>query len=84
MATQIGFFLKTFYKKFVGSSIQFPVDVFCRFAIVVQSVFGEFDREAMKRAFVEARNEAFDHLSGEKVERFVFLNFLKRHLICKG
>jgi hypothetical protein len=42
--------------------------VFGRFAGIVKPVFGKFDREAMKRAFVKACNKTFDNLPGNKFQ----------------
>lgn len=73
MATEVGLFGKAFDKEFVGTAIELPVDVFGRLAGVVEPMFGKLDREAVKRALVETGNKALDNLTGEEIQRFVFL-----------
>ena len=77
LAAQVGLLLKAFDEELVGAPIELPVNVFCRLAAVVESMLCKFYRETMKRAFVEARNEAFHNLSGKEIQRLIFLNFLK-------
>ena len=79
-ASQISLLLKTLHEEFVGASVEFPVDVFRRFAVVVEAMLGKLDREAVERTFVQSGDETLHHLTREKVERLVFFYFLKRHV----
>ena len=47
-----------------------------RFAGIVQAVFGEFYRKAVKRTLVQAGNKALYHLVCEKLKRADGLEFI--------
>lgn len=68
LASQVGLFLKTFDKKFVGAAIEFPVDIAGGLASGVLAVFGKFDGEAVKRTSMQAREESLDYLSCIEVQ----------------
>jgi hypothetical protein len=62
----VGFFLKLFYKKLIGTGKQFPVDIFYRFAVIVQPVLGKLNRKAMKRTLVQAGYKTLNNLPGKQ------------------
>lgn len=68
LAAEVGLLFVAFDEQFLGSSIQFPVDVSDRLTSIIESMFGKLDRKAMKRTLVQAGDEAFDNLFGEKLE----------------
>lgn len=68
LATKIGFFFVTFYKKFFRAPEKFPVDIANRFAGIVKAMFSKFNGKTMERAFMETRDKAFNNLSRMKFE----------------
>lgn len=75
LAAEVGFLLEALDKEFVGTRVQFPVDAAGRLARVVQTVFRKFDRKAVERTLMQARDKSLDHLMGKEVEGLVFFNF---------
>ena len=71
LAAQVGLLLELLHIQPVGAAVEVPVDVARALAGVVLPVVGEFGREAMKRTFMPAGDEAFHHMAGIKVERLV-------------
>jgi len=68
LTPQVGFFLKTFDKNFVRAGKHFPVYIPGTFALVVQAVFGKFDRKTMKRTAVQPNDKTFHDLPGQQFE----------------
>ena len=68
LATQVGLLFVALHEKFLGSAIQFPVDMPDWLTRVVKAVFGKLNGESMERTFVKARDEAFDNLPRQKLE----------------
>ena len=52
LATQVGLLLVSFHKEFLGTAIEFPVDMANGFACVVQAMFGELNRKTVKGTLV--------------------------------
>ena len=67
MTAQVGFFFVAFDEQAVGFGKNFPVNVARAFARVVEAMLGKFDRKAVEWRFVQARNEAFNQLLGQKL-----------------
>ena len=68
LATQVGFLFVAFHEKFFSTAIQFPVDMTDGFSGIVKPMLGKLHRKAMKRAFMQTRNETFDNLSRQKLQ----------------
>lgn len=75
LATQVGFFLVAFHKHFIGAAKDFPIDIFGGFSGVVEAVFGKFNREPVKRRFVQAYQKTFHHLPGKQFNIVEFFDF---------
>jgi hypothetical protein len=58
--------------------------VFCRFSLVIQPVFGKFNRKAMKRAAVQTGNKTFNNLAGNQTQvvELVKLFYIKNVFHC--
>jgi hypothetical protein len=75
MTAEIGFFFIPFDKEFFCATKQTPVDVFGRFACVVQPVFCKLDGKTMKRTFVQACDKTFNYLPGNQLQGTDLLYF---------
>jgi hypothetical protein len=68
MATQIGFFFKSFDIQSVRLGVVFPIDVSGRIAGIETFVFCKFSRKSPERTFVYAADKTFHDLIGQELE----------------
>jgi hypothetical protein len=76
VASQVGFVLIFFGVQSVGLGIQFPVDVLGAFPGIVDFMFGELGRKSMKWTFMDATDEPFHNLVGQKLQVLEKLCFM--------
>jgi hypothetical protein len=76
LTAKVGFFFVLLDKQPVGTGKQFPVEVFGRFAGIVEAVLCKFHRKTMKRTSVQAGDKPFDHLLRDEFEVIELLKLL--------
>ena len=68
MTAKIRLFFISLGVQLVCFGKQFPVDMLCTFAGVIDLMFSKFSRESVEGTFVNATDKSFDYLIGKQFE----------------